>query len=364
MSAQPTDVAVLRNATLFSLTRNAWSNYRKADKSKITVTGSATHESGGSSSDTAANRVNVTKKLIESAELDAVRKYMNDMYGWCLARSMPSTAIRRGIYFVKNDQVLSFEDKLAEAQAQLRDVVVPAFLAKYEDAKEAAKKPASEGGLGELYNEDDYPTVDDLRGMFGLKWSWLQLGVPDELPDAVRGREVAKLKESFLEAQEEIRFALREGFKDLVSHAIDRLTPGPDGKRKIFCESTFEKFTEFFETFNARNLLEDEELEAVVAQAKEIVAGLSVDDLRNEESRRLLALIKSNQKKAQIAELAGDAVALQRSNAKVAELQQELEEQNRANDSLLKSTIEEFSKVDAVLAPLVLTPNRRFNFEE
>jgi hypothetical protein len=373
MTASPQGVEVLRNATLFSLTRSSWSNYRKADRSKVSIQGYSTDLDGATTSvsDAATKRVNVTKKLVESEQLDNVRKYMNEVYDWCLKHCMPSTAIRKGIYFVKNNQVPVFEEKLTHALDELRSTILPSFLepnpnavledgspdvarrtfSPYELAKEAAKKPTVEGGLGELYDEDDYPTVEELRKAFNLRWSWLQLSVPDELPEEVRVREVSKLKASFLEAQEEIKLALRAGFKDLVSHAIERLTPGPDGKRKVFCESTFTKFNEFFETFNARNLMEDAELEAVVEQAKEIMKGLpSVDDLRSAESRRLASLIKQNEKKGNM--------------VKVAELQKQLVEQEKADAQVLESTVAQFAKVDEVLAPLVLTPTRRFNFEE
>jgi len=367
MTAKPTGVAVLRNATLFGLTRCAWGNYRKADRSKVTVSGHAT-DGSAATNESVGNRVNVTKKLIESPELDAVHEHMNKVYVWCKDRSMSSTAIckGKGIYFVKNDQVEIFEQTLTEARRVLHEEVVPAFLETYEQYKQAAKKPAAEGGLGDLYNEADYPSVEDLRKSFDLKWSWMQLSVPDELPDEIREREVQKLKDSFLEAQEEIKLALREGFKDLVAHAIDRLTPDADGKRKVFCESTFTKFTEFFETFSARNLMEDAELEAVVDQAKKIISGLSgVDDLRphSPEWNRITGLIKQNQKKATLAQQAGDSVQYQRSIAKVAELERQLAEQEKADAKLLESTVAQFAKVDAILEPLVFTPTRRFTFE-
>jgi hypothetical protein len=43
-----------------------------------------------------------------------------------------------------------------------------------------------------------------------------QLERADDLPEEIRTRENQKLRESFEQAQEEIRYALRAGFKDLV----------------------------------------------------------------------------------------------------------------------------------------------------
>ncbi len=272
------DVTVLRNAMLFSLTRHAWSNHRKADKSKFTA-------------DANKAKLNMTKRLIESAELDAITDHLNEVYNWCLARAMPSTSMRRGVYFVKKSMIPEFEAKLAEFREELRTKYVPAFMRTYADAKAKAALPADKGGLGALFNAGDYPA--DPGSLFGLEWSWLALGVPDDLPDEIRARESAKLRESFLEAQEEIKFALREGFKTLIDHAVERLTPAADGTVKVFRDSLLTNFKDFFETFNARNLMDDAELARVVAEARAIVTGIpDADRLRTSADTRVAAMDK------------------------------------------------------------------------
>ena len=264
---------MLREAMLFSLTRSSWSNRAHVDKNVLT--GNATNES-----------VNVTKRLLKSPDLKNINDFLGEIYVWCLSRAVPSTAIRNGIYFVKQDQVKAFEAKLSSAQKYLMDTLVPEFLSTYDDARRAAQKPASEGGLGDLFNEKDYPDPEELESSFGLNWSWLALSVPDELPEEVRERECAKLQESYDTARGEITLALRVAFQELVKHAADRLTPDADGKGKIFrAGSMLENFENFFETFSARNLLEDADLEKVVNQARAIISGVpDADALRADES--------------------------------------------------------------------------------
>ncbi len=309
-------VAALRNAMLFSLTRRAWSNRIKADKAKVQTTA-------------AKKNLNLTKRLLNSKELDAIESHLADTYNWCLARAMPSTALRRGIYLVKRDMVLEFEDYLTKAELIL-EAKVDALLAPamdpvlvpgpdgvtlvqsvvdgvpqvtpvvidgvsqtvYDMCRLEMAMPEENGGLGDLYKASDYPTTKELRESFGIKWAWLALSVPNELPEEVREREVTKLKESFEAAQEEIKFALREGFKELIDRAVERLTPGEGGKPKVFRDTLVTNFNDFFETFSARNLMEDGQLAALVAQAKGIIGNVPVKSLREEAKVREATVAK------------------------------------------------------------------------
>jgi hypothetical protein len=261
--------SVLRNAMLFSLTRRAWSNHIRADKAKVETTADK-------------KNLNLTKRLLNSPELDKVTDHLNETYDWCLARAMPSTALRRGIYLVKRDMVAAFEAYLTAAERRLKDELIPAFLGTYDECQLEMAMAKEQGGLGDLYDEKDYPTKDEIPGMFGIEWAWLALSVPNELPEEVRARETTKLRESYSRAQEEIVAALRTGFKQLVDHAVERLTPDADGKQKILRGTFVSNFQAFFETFNARDLMDDRELAAVVEQARQILGSTDVETLRKE----------------------------------------------------------------------------------
>ncbi len=268
---------VLRNATLFSLTRHTRSNRRQAGKNRMQTDGNK-------------QRLNVTKQLLVSQELDAINDHLNEIYTWCLDRAMPSSDARRGIYFVRRTMVEEFEARLDIAQSVLKTDLVPAFLTTYDQCREKMKRPAPDG-LGDLYVETDYPTQEVLADAFSIEWSWLSLSVPDELPSEVRERESEKLRRSFEEAQEEIRYALRAGFKEMVQHAVDRLSIKPGEKPKVFRSTLVSNFKQFFDTFQAKNLMDDTELAQLVQEAQNVVAGLpkNVDELREIPSIRASA---------------------------------------------------------------------------
>lgn len=278
------DLKVLQNAVLFSLTRRAWSNRKQVEKAKLPP-------------ELRSNKTNTTKELLISPELDAISKHLNTAYAWSLARSMSprasdgdadggNGALRKGIYFVRRTELANFETFLSEANAKLTGELIPAFLATYDDRREAMRRPIADGGLGDLFDARDYPKGEALRSMFGIQWTWLALGVPDDLPAVIRERENEKLRASFVEAQEQITLALRGGFRELIDHAVERLTVAPGEKPKIFRDSLVENFKEFFETFNARNMMEDNDLEKLVNQAKTVIGSLGNDTKTAAEALR------------------------------------------------------------------------------
>jgi len=167
-----------------------------------------------------------TKKLIQSEPLDALNRFLNETKAeLCgpFGKANPSK-IKEGLFVVAKPLVQEFEDKLAAALKEMREKYLPAFIADYNDAKELARtKPVKEGGLGPLYNENDYPLSGDLAGMFGLGWQWLALGIPEDLPAALRAQAAEKLEQQFTEAAEEIKDALRISFQKLIGHAVECL---------------------------------------------------------------------------------------------------------------------------------------------
>jgi hypothetical protein len=271
-------ITLLREAMLFSLTLHQWGNRHKADAEHLlNTTGDK-------------KKFNLTKRLVTSPELNAITQHLDDVYKWCGDRSMQAVTIRKGLYFVKRDMIPEFERHLTAAVRKLRDELVPAFVSTYPTQRDAMNKAADAGGLGDAWNAKDYPKPEELASpsTFAIEWSWLALSVPEELPEEVRVREIAKLQKSFEEAQQEIRYALRAGFKKLIDHAVERLTPGEDGRpKRLYAEAMVTNFQEFFDTFNARDLMGDHELRELVERARDIIKGTDTDDLHEQASVRM-----------------------------------------------------------------------------
>ena len=196
-------------------------------------------------------------------------------------RALPSK-IKEGLFVVRKDLVQEFEDDLKATLAKLQADYIPQVRDEYPLARERAKTtPVKAGGLGPLYREGDYPPIADFLACFGLEWQWLALGVPDDLPAALRAEAAAKLEQQFTEAAEEVKLALRESFAELIAHATDKLKPaGPGEKQPVFRDTLIGNITQFCEVFQARNLMNDTELGSLVEQAKTVLAGVEPGKLR------------------------------------------------------------------------------------
>jgi dGTP triphosphohydrolase len=271
-----TDIQILRNSMLLNLVKHCWTNRAKASNDKINT--EETDDAGVVTNRKATRRVSATKQLIICEEYDAIVNHLTGVYGWVLNRSMLATGIGRGTNLVRRDMLEPITAYIENGRKVLREELVPALLAVYPQAKADAKRPVNDqqpesGGLGSLYCEGDYPTPEALADCFDIEYRIFALSVPDDTPDEIRERENKKLRKVFEEAQQECLYALRGGFASIVEHAIERLKVNAGERPKIFvADSMVGAFMDFFDTFRAKNLMDDEQLESVVDQAKEIVA--------------------------------------------------------------------------------------------
>jgi len=99
---------------------------------------------------------------------------------------------------------------------------------------------------------------------------------------------VARERQKFIDTMEETRnlavLALRTEMKKMVDKFVERLTPNADGSRKVFHKTTVtENFEDFFNTFKTRNIFDDKELASIIKKAKEVISGVDVETLRNDD---------------------------------------------------------------------------------
>lgn len=250
---QTVNIELLRNSVALTITMRAFANRRQGDMGGVQVNADK-------------RRLSLSKKLIESDEYDAIRAFQTEVYQWCVKRSVPSY-FKDGLYLVKLSEVQNFEDKLRSAVEKLQSELLPAFVQSYPRQVEDARTV-----LNGQFKESDYPATATLPARFGIEWNWIAFGVPETLPEELRQAEAMKIESTFREAEKEILAALREGFSQIVSHVTDRLTVAPGEKPKVFRNTLFEDLTEFIDTFNARNLVNDAQLEAMVSKARAILA--------------------------------------------------------------------------------------------
>lgn len=228
--------------------------------------------------------VTASKKLIDTKNptyrvLTALKSQVSSYW-----RSMTLPYPQEGVRLIKQSDVEAFETKMREFKEQLSAAAANLQL-EYESVKEAARQK-----LGDLFNAADYPST--LDGVFDIKWEYPSVEAPGYLmtfnPELYE-QEQRRIQDRFENAVLMAEQAFAERLQELVSHLVERLTDEPDGTKKTFKASAIENFKEFYENFRRMNVRSNAQLDRLIAQANDLVAGVEAKDLRtNAELRRNL----------------------------------------------------------------------------
>ncbi|MGH9445127.1 MAG: DUF3150 domain-containing protein [Terriglobia bacterium] len=244
-------------------------NSRKVSSSQVEV-------------DADKDSIHVSKNLLSSQELEAIRKLDGEIRRYLYSVCLP---FEPGIHLLPIGLIETVDTKLREFQTK-RQELVEAFLEAYPRlCAEAAVR------LRTLYNPLDYPPMDEVRSEFSATWQYVSFGVPDQLrgvSERMFQEERDKAAERMAEAYTEVRQVLREAMVELVAHLRDRLTDQPDGTPQRLRESTVQKLREFLDTFDFRNVTNDQELKDQVERARLLLTGTTTDAIRNTTELRAM----------------------------------------------------------------------------
>ncbi len=243
----------------------------------------------GLSQDTSAVETEVDRKMLhvgvdlyDSKELKACQRYLSDLKKFIRSKSVPSF-FRGGMYLVKDEALKEVHEHLKKSITEF-EPLVETFVAVAEERQHEARER-----LGLAYNADKYPTNQQIRDVYRIAFGWFNLSTPDKLARIDRNifkEEQEKAAEMIQSATENIEKMLAIEAKTLADRAIDRLTPGPDGKAKVFRNSMVSNIGEFLKNFNIRNMGSSEELEVEVARMRQLLDGVDPKLLRESASLR------------------------------------------------------------------------------
>lgn len=260
---------ILQKACLIQLKTGTWIGTKKLPVEVLMRIGSPEWYSG-------------TKHLVDSDILAPPRQIVSRARKFLASSALPFPLT--GLTLVNKDSIEKIEDWMQGFKDEFKKAVGDVDYY-YLGAKEAARIALQADGL---YDEADYPT--NIRQKYSFEWSYLTLDVPGKhtiLSPEVYAREMKKFEDMMEEARDVAVDTLRMEFQELVDHMIERLTPGEDGKVKRFKESTVQNFRNFFQSFNERNLFEDEKLAEIVREARATLKYVTASNLRdNVEVRR------------------------------------------------------------------------------
>lgn len=238
---------------------------RKGDISKIET-------------DADKTRCTFGKRLFDCDEIRAIATHDYETTKYVKARISLEGFISEGFYILAASFVEDVEKFLKARQTQRADLVEK-FCDVYEGQRELARQV-----LASQFRADDYP--QDPRPKFRMTWRWISFGVPNALPAKEYAEAVELFKNDMQEALERTEKRLSEQFGELVAHLTEKLTPGPDGKKKIFRDTAIENLTEFLALIDKRNITRNKDLAALTAKARDIIADTTPERLRDSAPTR------------------------------------------------------------------------------
>jgi len=224
----------------------------------------------------------VSADLYDSKELKAVNRFLHFTSKWVKGKSSPSF-FRGGMFLVKHEVVEEIHDYLLQREQEL-EPLVEVFATVADERKEEARKR-----LGRAFDGSKYPTPEQIRAQLRIEWRWLTLETPDSLKqvsESIWKSEKEKAQDQLESAVQGIEAMLAQEAKGLADHMIERLTPGEDGKQKVFRNSMVTNLTEFLDNFSFRAIGTSQELSAEVERMRKLLEGVDPKALRENATLR------------------------------------------------------------------------------
>jgi len=233
--------------------------------------------------------VHVSKDIMESEELKAIGQFQGEIKRYVTARCLPSP-FRSGVYLLR---LLLIEEVMKELELFEKKYksLVQTFLEFYAQVyaqRHDLNSPLRER-LGSLYHPEDYPHPQKVEQAFYFEVQLWELATPGALRTIDRAlyeREAAKMENVWVKAQEQITQVLLTEFKEMTARMADRLTPGPDGKPKVFRDTLVGNLQEWLDLFDKRDLAKDDQLIGFVKDARRMINGIKPEMLRESEDLR------------------------------------------------------------------------------
>lgn len=226
------------------------------------------------------NLIRVSKSLLSSKELQNILNLDQEIRKYVYDNCLPFDT---GVHLIPFPMIEGVDKKLREL-SERRKALIEIFLEAYPKLVQEQS-----GRLRAIYNPNDYPSVERVREKFSFAWRYVNFGVPGQLKNIsaeIFKEEREKAAKVMQDAAAEIQNVMRESLAELVKHLADRLENDKDGKPKMFKEATITKLKEFLDTFDFRNIVNDQELKEQVEKARALISGVTGESIRTSDSLR------------------------------------------------------------------------------
>ena len=266
-------------ALLVGLNISQWTA-RKLDKTASKATADMFNAQG--------SEIRTTKAAIAKKHLDEINKIVGKVRTYHYERTLPYSKGQAILATAVFPEYMSETSKLSQ---QFNDAVEK-FLNNYDVLKDEAR-----GSLGNLFNQQDYPTVKELKSKFSMTVDFAPIPEGSNLRINI---DEDDLKNIQAEIQDKVDSATKAAMSELwarvyqvVESFIERLTPDAEGETKTFRDTLVSNIQDLADLLPKMNLTDDADLNDMANDLKKELAGLIPSELRQDNVKRKSALSKA-----------------------------------------------------------------------
>ena len=256
-----------RDAMLVSLRISAWSGRLYDREASDHV--AAQHEASSS-----AGRYN--KRLLPKTALAALNATMSETRNQHYAQSLPWDDKGSRLLTVAN------YDRYTEVMDELRERLVRQrvrFIEDYDNYVEQARLD-----LGKLFRIEDYPSRDQLRDRFSIRYRITPVPDADHFIARLASDDTERVKRDIENhIEEQLHDAVGDMYRrlaDAVERVSERLTEDENGKPLVFRDTMISNIRDLVDVVPRLNIFGDHRLAHLCQQVRDRIAGVEPDSLR------------------------------------------------------------------------------------
>jgi hypothetical protein len=290
VTEQPQQVAsILQRSVAMVLTCGYLGNHRRIELRTVKMEKDGT-ELNGEKDEASANF-----RLFAPSDIRACEKTIGALKQQLGAMSVDggTRIFGDGTYLIPTLGVKAADEACSKAAAQLA-IHADAMAAKLPEIKERRKAK-----LGALYREEVYPTADDVRAAYKIRWNYVSFGAPDQLLEvdaAVAAKAEQEWNARLSDAYADVVTGLRSSAALVMKELADRLRPNAEGEAKALRPTALRDLQDLLERLPILNSVgQDEHLTDALARIGALSTGIDVDTLRKAPAIRAMLLETAEQ---------------------------------------------------------------------
>jgi hypothetical protein len=226
----------------------------------------------------AAKAGRVYKSMLPGVEaLDKIVKYTASVRNWLYANSKPWSD--SGQRLVTVDKYINEVAPIMDARGEEFWALTESFLDQY-----PLLISAQAFALGDLFDRDEYPGIEQVRSKFHYTVSYLP--IPDaadfrlDLEETSRTQLLDRFQQDVQQREQRVVEESRDALVKHLKHVIDRLGYAPDGTPNKFKATLIDNLANAISDARQFNLTKDSALQALADESERVIRNVDAGELR------------------------------------------------------------------------------------